>query len=80
MAPAQVTNSTVYLLPLRDDGCPDVAGEPPYLYMPPPNPTNPYSIRFQIEGTSSICREGSLWCNIPGKGEEFERKRFREYK
>lgn len=79
MAPQQVTNSIVYSLPLKDDGSPDLPGEPPYIYLDPPT-TPAYCVRFQIEGTSSICREGSLWVNIPGKGEHFDRKKFKEYK
>jgi glycogen debranching enzyme len=68
---------TVYLLPLTDMGAPDVPGT--YIYLPPP--TDPaYKIRFQIQGTSSICREGSLWVNIPLDGERFERSHYREYK
>lgn len=70
-------SSTVYLLPLTDGGAPDVPGT--YIYLPPP--TSPaYAIRFAIEGASSICREGSLWTNIPAEGEDFQRDRFREYK
>lgn len=68
----------VYVLPLKDDGSPDVPGS--YIYLPPPNPQNPYIIRIQIGGASSICRHGSLWCNIPQKGEKFDRARLREYK
>jgi glycogen debranching enzyme len=49
------------------------------VYLPPP--TEPaYCVRFQIQGTSSICRQGSLWVNIPAKGEKFERSQYREYK
>lgn len=73
-APQQT--QAVYLLPLTDTGAPDVPGQ--YLYLPPPNPS--YILRFQIEGTSSICREGSLWVNIPAKGEKFKRDRYVEYK
>lgn len=70
-------SNTVYLLPLTDGGAPDVPGT--YIYLPPP--TSPaYTIRFAIEGTSSICREGSLWVNIPAEGEQFQRDRFREFK
>lgn len=79
MAPTQVHNKTVHELPLHDDGSPDIAGEPPYIYLPPPSDP-PYFVRFVIEGTSSICRQGSLWVNIPGKGEAFDRKSFKEYK
>ena len=79
MSPQQVHNNTVYLLPLKDDGSPDLPGDPPYVYLSPP--TIPaYSVRFEIDGTSSICRQGSLWVNIPGKHEEFDRKKFKEYK
>nr|POE51750.1 glycogen debranching enzyme [Quercus suber] len=79
MAPTQVHDHTVHLLPLKDDGSPDLPGEQPYIYLPPP--TIPaYSIRFEIDGTSSICRQGSLWVNIPGKGEHFDRRTYREFK
>jgi len=67
----------VYLLPLADDGTPDVSGQ--YIYLPPPS-RPAYVIRFAIEGTSSICRQGSLWVNIPSLGERFRRGNFREYK
>lgn len=67
----------VYLLPLTDDGAPDVQGQ--YIYLPPPKDLA-YIIRFEIEGTSSICREGSLWSNIPAPGKQFDRERYREYK
>jgi glycogen debranching enzyme len=67
----------VYLLPLTDNGAPDVAGQ--YIYLPPPSEPS-YVVRFQIEGASSICRQGSLWVNIPAKGEKFKREHYREYK
>ena len=77
MAPTLQQTQAIYLLPLKDDGSPDVPGE--YLYLPPP--TSPaYKIRFVIEGTSSICREGSLWVNIPTNGKKFDRKTYNEYK
>ncbi|KAJ6087722.1 hypothetical protein N7467_006636 [Penicillium canescens] len=66
----------VYLLPLKDDGSPDVPGG--YIYLPPP-PKGGYVLRFIIEGTSSICRQGSLWVNIPEEGKSFERYSFREF-
>ncbi|RKF73537.1 Glycogen debranching enzyme [Golovinomyces cichoracearum] len=67
----------VYLLPLNDDGSPDVPGG--YIYLTPKG-NNPIIVRFIIEGTSSICRNGSLWVNIPKKGEDFQRHNFQEYK
>jgi len=79
MAPQQIANHTVHLLPLKDDGSPNIHGEPPYIYLPPPTIPH-YSVRFEILGTASISREGSLWVNVPGKGEAFDRKKFREYK
>jgi glycogen debranching enzyme len=66
----------VYILPLTDGGAPDVPGG--YIYLPAPS--SPYILRFQIEGTSSICREGSLWVNVPGKDQPFVRKNFKEHK
>lgn len=66
----------VWLLQLTDDGAPDVPSG--YIYMPPP--TDPaYILRFEIEGTSSICRQGSLWVNIPASGEPFRRGQYRSY-
>ncbi|KAI4270773.1 MAG: hypothetical protein LQ337_006472 [Flavoplaca oasis] len=71
------TSQEVYYLSLNDAGHPDVPGG--YIYLPAP--TDPaYIVRFAIEGTSSICREGSLWVNIPQKGEKFDRHAFREFK
>lgn len=75
MAPKTMVSNEVYLLPLNDDGSPDVPGG--YIYLSPPAD---FTIRFAIEGTSSICREGSLWVNIPEKGAPFKRDNFREYK
>lgn len=75
--PSRPSAQNVYLLPLTDGGAPDVPGG--YIYLPPP--TDPaYIVRFSIDGTSSIAREGSLWVNIPGQGEQFERANYREYK
>lgn len=75
--PMQQRTQDIYLLPLRDDGAPDIAGD--YIYLPPC--THPhYKIRFQIEGTSSVCRQGSLWVNVPAKGEKFDRHKYHEYK
>ncbi|EGS18986.1 glycogen debranching enzyme-like protein [Thermochaetoides thermophila DSM 1495] len=67
----------VYLLPLNDDGSPQVPGE--YVYLAP-TCSDPVIIRFAIEGTSSICCHGSLWVNIPERGAEFRRDKFREFK
>jgi glycogen debranching enzyme len=78
MAPPSVqTFREIYLLPLTDLGAPDVPGG--YIYLPPPTDTT-YTLRFAIEGTSSICRHGSLWINIPAPGEVFERSIYKEYK
>ncbi|MCJ1230146.1 hypothetical protein MMC12_006817 [Toensbergia leucococca] len=67
----------VHLLPLTDAGSPDVAGG--YIYLPPPSDPA-YVVRFAIEGTSSICRQGSLWVNVPPAGSQFEPDSFREFK
>lgn len=77
MIPRTMTSNEVYLLPLNDDGSPQVKGE--YIYLAP-RCGDPVTIRFAIEGTSSICRHGSLWVNIPEKGEKFQRDSFREIK
>ena len=77
MSPSnQLTPQEVYLLPLTDDGAPDVPGQ--YVYLKAP--TDPaYLVRFAIEGTSSICRQGSLWVNIPEAGQSFQRENFRRH-
>jgi len=67
----------VYLIPLKDDGSPDVPGG--YVYLTPTS-SDPIIVRFAIEGTSSICRDGSLWVNIPREGVEFQRNEYREFK
>lgn len=67
----------VYLLPLKDDGSPDVPGG--YIYLPPPT-NSPYHVRFVIEGSSSICRGGSLWVNAPQDGKSFDRSVFRSFR
>ncbi|KAG6007007.1 hypothetical protein E4U21_006527 [Claviceps maximensis] len=77
MSPGTMTSTQVYLLPLNDDGSPDVAGE--YIYIASSS-KHPVTLRFAIEGTSSICRHGSLWVNVPEKGKQFQRNRFREFK
>lgn len=77
MAPPIVSSNEVYLLPLKDNGAPDVSGE--YIYLAPKS-NDPITVRFVIEGTSSICRNGSLWVNIPKQGAEFHRNQFTEYK
>ncbi|KAL4916087.1 hypothetical protein BDW62DRAFT_187173 [Aspergillus aurantiobrunneus] len=69
--------NTFYLLPLKDDGSPDVPGD--YVYLPPLDDPK-YSLRFVIEGGSSICRDGTLWVNIPESGKEFDRLSFRAFK
>ncbi|KAL9049992.1 MAG: hypothetical protein Q9162_006907 [Coniocarpon cinnabarinum] len=81
VAAAHSTSSPhpTYLLPLTDPGAPDIPGGYAYVYLPPPSDPA-YSLRFSIQGTSSICRNGSFWTNIPAPGEQFERTKFREYK
>ncbi|KAF2757235.1 glycogen debranching enzyme [Pseudovirgaria hyperparasitica] len=77
MASKPQQSQAVYLLPLTDGGAPDVQGS--YIYLPPPtNP--PYKLRLVVQGTSSICQNGSLWANMPAKGEEFKRDNYKEYK
>ncbi|KAK6068686.1 glycogen debranching enzyme [Seiridium cupressi] len=77
MAPRTITSNEVYVLPLKDNGAPDVPGE--YIYLATKS-QDPITIRFTIEGTSSICRQGSLWVNIPEQGSPFQRQSFREYR
>ncbi|KAG9236509.1 putative glycogen debranching enzyme [Amylocarpus encephaloides] len=77
MTPKTMVSNEVYLLPLKDDGSPDVPGG--YIYLTPKS-SAPIIVRFEIEGTSSICRHGSLWVNIPEAGAKFHRDQFREFK
>ncbi|ORY60201.1 glycogen debranching enzyme [Pseudomassariella vexata] len=77
MIPRTMTSTEVYILPLKDNGAPDVHGE--YIYLASGS-REPITIRFTIEGTSSICRQGSLWVNIPERGADFQRHSFREFK
>lgn len=80
MSPPSFKGSeSFYLLPLTDEGAPDIPGNHNYIYLPPPSEPA-YSLRFSIEGTSSICRHGSLWVNLPAKGDSFSRSSFKEYK
>ncbi|KAL4741058.1 glycogen debranching enzyme [Aspergillus similis] len=72
-----MSNETFYLLPLNDDGSPNVPGA--FIYLPPPDSPK-YSLRFLIEGSSSICRDGTLWINIPEIGKSFDRQSFRPFK
>jgi glycogen debranching enzyme len=72
-----MASSEVYRLQLNDDGSPDVPGG--YIYLSPKSAA-PITVRFEIEGTSSICRHGSLWVNIPGEDAEFHREKYREFK
>jgi glycogen debranching enzyme len=73
MSPSRTESPTVYLLNLNDSGAPDIAGG----YINLPAPITPYTLRFGIEGASSICREGRLWINVPEGEELFEREKFR---
>ncbi|EON97811.1 putative glycogen debranching enzyme protein [Phaeoacremonium minimum UCRPA7] len=77
MIPRTMISNEVYLLELNDDGSPNVPGE--YVYIAPKT-RDPVTIRFTIEGTSSITRHGSLWVNIPAQGVDFQRNKFTEYK
>lgn len=77
MAPKSVRSKRVWLLPLADDGSPDIPGG--YIYLPAPG-AEPYTLRFTIDGASSICREGSLWVNFPESGKQFSRHQYREFK
>jgi glycogen debranching enzyme len=73
MAPSNQELPLVYLLHLDDAGAPDVGGGIINL----PAPVKPYVLRFAIQGASSICREGTLWINVPEDGKAFEREKFR---
>ena len=77
MPPGTMVSNEVYLLPLKDDGSPDVPGG--YIYLTPKTDA-PIVVRFAIEGTSSICRHGTLWVNIPEEGVDYQRNTYREFK
>ena len=74
--PRTVTSNEVYILYLNDDGSPKVPRE--YVYIDPQSDGG-FTLRFSIEGTSPICRHGSLWINVPEEGVGFERNEYREY-
>ncbi|KAB8336651.1 hypothetical protein FH972_020962 [Carpinus fangiana] len=71
--------TSVYLLPLLDNGAPDVPGGHSYIHLPPPTEPS-YVLRFTIDGTSSVCRHGTFCTNMPAPGDKFERTKFREFK
>ena len=73
MAPQNPDSEIIYRLNIDDAGAPDVDGG----YINLPAPESPYTLRFSIQGTSSICREGNLWVNVPEGDEAFEREKFR---
>lgn len=64
----------VYVLRINPDGTPDLTER----YVNLPAPRHPYILRFNIQGASSVTRNGKFWINIPLKGEDFDRKKFRE--
>jgi glycogen debranching enzyme len=72
---SQATSQTIHVLNLNDDGSPDIIGS--YINLPPPLET--YTLRFAIVGGAKVCREGTLYVNIPKKGEEFDRKKFQKF-
>lgn len=76
MDPRTVASAEVYILYLNDDGSPRVPRE--YVYVDPQSDAG-FTLRFSIEGTSSICRHGSLWINVPEEGVGFQREAYREY-
>jgi glycogen debranching enzyme len=78
MGPPTMQSKEVYLLPLNDEGAPQV-GDQNFISLQFPT-SDPIWIRFCIEGTSSICNHGSLWVNIPEEGDEFQREKFRQFK
>ncbi|KAL2106419.1 hypothetical protein VUR80DRAFT_6761 [Thermomyces stellatus] len=76
MDPRTVTSTEVYILYLNDDGSPRVPRE--YVYIDPQTDED-ITLRFSVEGTSPICRHGSLWINVPEEGVGFKRDEYREY-
>lgn len=77
LLPADCDVQHVHCLHLRDDGSPNISG--PYICLPPPTDP-PYILRLSLQGTSAVCRRGSLWSNIPAPGETFQRDNFREFR
>lgn len=69
---------TTYTLPLSSrDASPAVPRG--YVLLPPPTDP-PYTLRLEIRGSSPVCRQGTLWVNIPESAEEFDREAFRAFK
>ena len=79
MVPPTMMSNEVYLVPLNDDGSPQIESGSKYMYIEFSS-DNPITLRFCIEGTSGICRHGSLWVNVPEQGTDFQRESFREFK
>lgn len=76
MDPRTVASTEVHLLHLNDDGSPKVPRS--YVYIDPQSDEG-FTLRFSIEGTSPICRHGSLWINVPAEGAGFKREEYREF-
>lgn len=56
------TRKQTYIVPLTHDGAPALPRD--YVYLPPPTDP-PYVLRFVVDGSAPICRDGRLWVNIP---------------
>ena len=71
--------NTIYTLPLSShDASPAVPRA--YVLLPPPTDP-PYTLRLELQGSSPVCRQGTLWMNIPEDSEtEFKREAFRTFK
>ena len=75
-SPQSSSPRQVQLLRLTDSGAPAVPNQ--YVYLPPPT-LPPYTLRFEIEGTSSVCRNGTFWTNIPQKDQKFKSDAFQKH-
>jgi glycogen debranching enzyme len=72
-----VASNEVYLLHLNDDGSPRVSRN--YICIDPQSDDG-FTLRLSIEGTSPICRDGSLWINVPEHDGVFNRDEYKEHR
>ncbi|KAJ5020339.1 glycoside hydrolase family 13 protein [Bipolaris maydis] len=67
----------VYLLPLTDYGH---TRRSRHVHLPAPRQPIPHTRFASNSGYQLNMSEGSLWVNIPAKGDKFKRSNYREYK
>lgn len=65
----------IFSILLQDDGSPSERKK--YIRLPPPNPENPYKVRFILPAGCDALRHGKIMTNYPiGNSKKFDRKKF----